>query len=307
MGTALTYARRYALFPMVGIAGEDDLDAPDLCASASVSASASVPMNSEGDGASQVGNGQQWAPSRVAVNRRRGAYAGARFERPAILDAAQSATVRDKLLVEVAKITSPELAVQWAKNALVAKNSLTLTDAKLVEATFERHILGLPSSTETASPDPALPKTATTEPARQLGAKGNATIEPESNAVKSVDKSVLEIAAPRRYRNREHLRTIIKQPCLVCGRKPSDPHHIRFAQPKALGRKASDEFTVPLCRMHHREVHRVGNEQAWWKTAGIDPLKVARKLWKETRTNEGRIAPTQSVKASPDSDGRVGA
>ena len=101
-----------------------------------------------------------------------------------------------------------------------------------------------------------------------------------------------------------------KQPAL-CGRKPSDPHHLRFAQPKALGRKASDEFTVPLCRTHHREVHRAGNEQAWWKAAGIDPLKVARKFWKETRFNEGRMAPTQSVKTadvaemsqSPDSNG----
>jgi hypothetical protein len=95
----------------------------------------------------------------------------------------------------------------------------------------------------------------------------------ESNSARPVDKSVLAIAAPRRYRNREHLRTIIKQPCLVCGRKPSDPHHLRYAQPKALGRKSSDEFTVPLCRTHHREVHRAGDERAWRKAAGIDPLR----------------------------------
>jgi hypothetical protein len=68
-----------------------------------------------------------------------------------------------------------------------------------------------------------------------------------------------------------------------CGRKPSDPHHLRYAQPRALGRKASDEFAVPLCRAHHRGVHRAGDERAWWKAAGIDPIKVARKLWKETR------------------------
>jgi hypothetical protein len=80
-------------------------------------------------------------------------------------------------------------------------------------------------------------------------------------------------------------------PCLVCGRKPSDPHHLRYPQPRALGRKASDEFAVPLCRMHHREFHRAGDERAWWKVAGIDPLKVARKLWKEARVNGGRITP----------------
>ena len=113
----------------------------------------------------------------------------------------------------------------------------------------------------------------------------------EGNSATPVDKSALAVAVSRRYRNREHLRCVIKMPCLVCGRKPSDPHHLRFAQPRALGRKASDEFTVPLCRMHHREVHRAGDERAWWKAAGIDPLKVAHKLWEEARVNEGRVAP----------------
>ena len=86
----------------------------------------------------------------------------------------------------------------------------------------------------------------------------------EGDSATPVDKSALAVAAPRRYRNREHLRSIIKMPCLVCGRKPSDPHHLRYAQPRALGRKASDEFTVPL--------------------------KLARKFWKETRLDQGRIA-----------------
>src|SRR5262249_45166433 len=81
---------------------------------------------------------------------------------------------------------------------------------------------------------------------------------------------------------REHLRYVMQQPCLVCGRKPSDPHHLRYMQPRALGRKASDEFAVPLCRGHHRELHRARDERAWWKQAGIDPIKVARRLWKET-------------------------
>jgi hypothetical protein len=100
---------------------------------------------------------------------------------------------------------------------------------------------------------------------------------------------VLAVAAPRRYRNREHLRFVARQACLVCGRKPSDPHHLRYVQPRALGRKASDEFAVPLCRVHHRAVHRAGDERAWWHATGIDPIKVARKLWKHTRVSEGRI------------------
>src|SRR5262249_17995759 len=100
---------------------------------------------------------------------------------------------------------------------------------------------------------------------------------------KGIDKSILAVAAPRRYRNREHLRYVAQQACLVCGRKPSDPHHLGFTQPRALGRKVSDEFAVPLCRGHHRAVHRSRDERAWWRQAGIDPIKVAGRLWKETR------------------------
>jgi hypothetical protein len=99
---------------------------------------------------------------------------------------------------------------------------------------------------------------------------------------KGIDKSILTVAAPRRYRNREHLRYVAQQACLVCGRKPSDPHHLGFTQPRALGRKVSDEFAVPLCRGHHRAVHRSRDERAWWRQAGIDPIKVARRLWKAT-------------------------
>jgi hypothetical protein len=93
---------------------------------------------------------------------------------------------------------------------------------------------------------------------------------------------MLTVAAPRRYRSREHLRYVMQQPCLICGRKPSDPHHLRYMQPRGLGRKTSDEFAVPLCRGHHREAHRAHDERAWWKQAGIDPSKVARRLWKKT-------------------------
>jgi hypothetical protein len=91
-----------------------------------------------------------------------------------------------------------------------------------------------------------------------------------------------------------------------CGRKRSDPHHLRQVQPRALGRKASDEFAVPLCRSHHRAVHRASNEQRWWQTTGIDPLKIARKLCKHTRVNEGQIrligwhkTPTRSGSSKP--------
>jgi hypothetical protein len=45
---------------------------------------------------------------------------------------------------------------------------------------------------------------------------------------------------------------------------------MRFAQPGAIGRKVSGETAIALCRIHHRLAHRVGNEVAWWKEAGIN-------------------------------------
>jgi hypothetical protein len=96
-----------------------------------------------------------------------------------------------------------------------------------------------------------------------------------------IDKSVLTIAEPKRLRDKAHLRFVATQPCLVCGRQPSDPHHLRFAQPRAIGMKVSDEFTVPLCRGHHRQLHQVGDEVAWWDNLKITPLETARGLWEQ--------------------------
>jgi len=103
-----------------------------------------------------------------------------------------------------------------------------------------------------------------------------------------VDKSVLALPEPKRRRDKWHLRFGASQPCLVCGRHPSDPHHLRFAQPRALGLKASDEFTVPLCRTHHRQLHRTGDEVSWWKGVNIDVLPAARALWEQTHPTEAR-------------------
>jgi hypothetical protein len=281
MGAALTYARRYALFTLVGIAGEDDLDAPDLCYARS--SFAVMP------------------PARSAGNGRGSAFSKA--TPPAVLGATLSASLRElreMLLAEIAAIGSSDLAARWAQDALARKNSLTGADAKLVEEAFERRMsqLPLPEVAVTREEETAIaPAIATNEiggqpPAREDSDPGNPTRNRNPDPQKPIDKSALAVAAPRRYRNREHLRSVIKMPCLVCGRKPSDPHHLRYAQPRALGRKASDEFVVPLCRMHHREVHRAGDERAWWKAAGIDPLEVAHKLWKEARLNEGRIPPS---------------
>jgi hypothetical protein len=116
-----------------------------------------------------------------------------------------------------------------------------------------------------------------------------------------VDKSLLALPAPRRVRDRDHVKSVAKQPCLVCGRHPSDAHHLRFAQSPALGRKVSDEFTVPLCRGHHREVHRCGDEAGWWNSIGIDPTAAARVHWLKTHPLPSAISqgPGQKIGNEP--------
>jgi hypothetical protein len=291
MGAALTYARRYALFTLVGIAGEDDLDAPDLCEPAP-----SSPMPAADRGLKERTD-QSRMPSRKPGNGRGRALT--KIASSEIIDGEQSATLRDRLLAEIGEIASAERAVSWAKEALPAKNKLAAPDAKLVEDGFEQRLsaFALPGTSPAKDDAPAI---ADTDHQKETSKEQSV----------GIDKSVLAVAAPRRYRNRQHLRSVAKQPCLICGRKPSDPHHLRYLQPRALGRRASDEFAVPLCRVHHRAVHRARDERAWWRAAGIDPDQVARKLWKDTRIDEGQIAPDPTAQAAtadrtskPDADG----
>ncbi len=101
--------------------------------------------------------------------------------------------------------------------------------------------------------------------------------------VGSAEPQVSVISKPVRERDREHLRFVASQPCLVCGRTPSDAHHVKFAEQRAMGRKVSDKFTVPVCRLHHRDLHRRGDERSWWAEHEIEPLVVAANLWEQTR------------------------
>jgi ERF superfamily len=268
MGAALTYARRYALFTLVGIAGEDDLDAPDLC---------DGPLSpSTVDRSLRPTDDQSRMPPRTPGDGH-ARRVRAKLEPAVTLNPDQSAALREKLLTELGNITSADLAAAWARDALTAKNTLMATDAKLVEDAFERRLSELPSS------DAAAPSNDESSVPQIAGPQVIPTTEStDAGQAKGIDKSILAVAAPRRYRNREHLRYVAQQACLVCGRKPSDPHHLGFTQPRALGRKVSDEFAVPLCRGHHRAVHRSRDERAWWRQAGIDPIKVARRLWKAT-------------------------
>ena len=113
-----------------------------------------------------------------------------------------------------------------------------------------------------------------------------------------IDKSRLTHGEPRRIRDKEHLGFVAAQACLACGKRPTDAHNVRFAQPRALGVKVSDEFTVPLCRVHHSELHAAGNEKAWWHEIGIDPLAASRELWKESQGSPAAPAPASDEKAN---------
>src|SRR6266568_3536553 len=121
MGAALTYARRYALFTLVGIAGEDDLDAPDLNG------------RPQSAGAADVGATSALAPSQRS--RRPGGNGNDRG-RPT-LDPDGSAVMRDQLVHEVASVASAAEAAQWARTALPVKNKLTAPDARVVELAFD--------------------------------------------------------------------------------------------------------------------------------------------------------------------------
>ncbi len=98
----------------------------------------------------------------------------------------------------------------------------------------------------------------------------------------SIDKSALLVPSERRLRSKAHLQFVASRPCLVCEVLPCHAHHLTFAQPRGLSQKVSDEFTVPLCAVHHNQLHAFGNEASWWRAQAIEPLASAQALWHQT-------------------------
>ncbi len=288
MGAALTYARRYALFTLVGIAGEDDLDAPDLMTPTNQT---SAPEKPKGERIRRLNGGQQNPVQRSDPGHNAKIGLNSNLS---VLGPEASAALRDRLIAELNDLGSGDDAATWAHRCLPEKNRLTAADAQRVEETFQTR-LGTLSTT--GDPDqPQMLAARSLEPlSRDAGARKHRSRSNE------IDKSVLTLPEQRRIRDRSHVKFVAQRPCLICGRLPSDAHHLRFAQSRALGRKVSDEFTVPLCRGHHREVHHCGDEAAWWRNIGMDPVAMARTLWLETHplpvAKEG--APFPSVAAGP--------
>jgi ERF superfamily len=284
MGAALTYARRYALFTLVGIAGEDDLDAPDLTTPANPTPSPETPK--------RHGNGQlNGAQPRSSSLGRRDANVSAQAK--PILEAKASAQLRDRLIAEIRELGSSDEAAIWAHKIFAEKNTLIAEDAQVLEDAFQARLEAI--GVDGADPSKAEERNIASPRSHEPNAPAEQLKRPRRS--RAIDKSALAVPEPRRVRDRDHVRSVAQHPCLICGRRPADAHHLRFAQSRALGRKVSDELTVPLCRGHHREVHRYGDEAAWWRNAGIDPTPTARSLWLEGH-------PLRSVQEKPVSNGR---
>jgi ERF superfamily len=282
MGASLTYARRYALFTLVGIAGEDDLDAPDLDLSSRTAAVEAPRSDHRSQSAGNEG---------VAAQARDGTKLRVRAEEPAFTSD-QSAALRERLLAQLVAISSADEAAIWARQNLSAKNTLTADDARMVEEEFQTKVSTIGNDESPSEPSSAVSARALMASDRPAAGDSQKTSKPlRTKVVHALAKTV-------RVRDKEHRKFVSQQACLVCGRTPSDQHHLTFMQPRALGHRASDEFTVPVCRIHHREIHRSGDEAAWWRKLNIDPLPFALKLWQDTRLNSHGLAPSVGMTSS---------
>jgi ERF superfamily len=149
MGAALTYARHYALFTLVGIAGEDDLDAQDLPALKLNGGDRKV---ENADDAGCV-NGHSGGPARTSSPVTTNGSRRKPLPRPSnpVLAADASVALRDQLLAEMANTTGAEELSGWAQRSLPAKNKLTSADAQLVERAFESKLNAVPGDQEPAT------------------------------------------------------------------------------------------------------------------------------------------------------------
>ena len=261
-GAALTYARRYGLFTLVGIAGEDDLDAPDL----PISGSSDDPGARPPEPARTVGtHPPAITPTHHRPPQRPARQARTEWAKAPTLSPEASDRLRQRLISELARFSDPEALAAWAHRIMPLKNQLSAADAQKLEGAFAAKLTqqhDLPAARSSDVPDHKI-------------RKGRHKIT-----------RVVPITKPVRERDRNHLRFVASRPCVVCGRAPSDAHHLKFAEQRAMGRKVSDKFTVPICRLHHRDLHRRGDERIWWTSQGIDPLPIAATFWATTHTGD---------------------
>jgi hypothetical protein len=300
------------IFDAATIAGEDDLDAPEIAnepPQRDKAAEVSLTPNSEAEPASARSNRLRTTSQASPPSREK-------------LSVEESATATAQLIHEIQTLPEDDLQSR-AIAFLKAKNRLSADDAKQVEEAFAARMAPQDASSDVAAPNesasiladsipPRPPSASTDSVKRPRGrprkvkppievtdatpippgpvvadhpAPPSTHLQADATAAK-IQKSELVISEPRRHRDKAHLRFVASQPCLVCGRSPADAHHLRFTQLRAMGRKVSDEFTVPLCRTHHRDNHSFGDGVAWWERRAIDPVATSRVLWVSTRRIE---------------------
>ena len=195
MGAALTYARRYALFTLVGIAGEDDLDAPDL-----IVPTPPAPKTETGKTKDRLNRGPNYSSQGQSDRGQQKVANSART-----LDPEASEVLRDQLIAQLKGLNSAEEAADWAHRVLASKDSLGSADAKQVELAFQLKLSTLVTDQPNVAAQPEVPR----------------RLHRGRNRATGVNKTVSALPVPRRIRDREHVKSVAKQPCLVSGRRPA--------------------------------------------------------------------------------------
>ena len=225
------------------------------------------------------------------------------------LDPDQSAVLRDRVIAELDGLRSADEAADWVHGRMPDKNKLTTVDAQRVEISFLAKLAAIEEASSSGAPAETIPSSGAASPGPTVSDEAMPPVDSQSEAVE-IPPAVSEAPAGSndedtfaqipekafgsgrrrlpgkaiRLRDKEHCKFVARQACVVCGRAPAEAHHLRFAQPRALGRKVSDEYTVPVCRLHHRELHRYGDEVSWWAGVNVDPVPIALELWRRSRS-----------------------
>jgi hypothetical protein len=195
------------------------------------------------------------------------------------------------LVIELAAVATADEAIAWAYRSLPTKNTLTPADGDIIEQAFRvrmQSVEQIENEKATSHPPTGDQGDKFHAPAGLNAPKLDYVISSDGPKLAPMEdgQNAVALLKPVRKRDKAHRDFVCSQPCVICGRRPSDAHHLRFGQPRALGRKVSDEFTVPLCRVHHRDLHRGSDEKKWWEAAKIEPMEIAQRLWRETRNQQ---------------------
>ena len=175
-----------------------------------------------------------------------------------------------QFISELEQLTSPEALANWAQDALPLKDQLSKSDAQAVEDAFTARLSRFGELEALAAKD------------RQANCDGS-----QSSQTEPGEQTVTVIRKPIRERDREHLKFVASQPCLVCGRTPSDAHHIKLACWRAMGRKVGDRFTVPICRLQSSSSTGGATSGSWWES-------LRRSIPYDCRHSWGRTHPVAS-------------